>query len=141
MLGELQELTEELTRRYPWQDAQATWFVLTGEVPGAPPVKTSYRLPSSIHHIDATIILEMAPWVPIGTACKALHSAQRRALWNRNNQQIGEKNLKPLRFVLERTEPTGLLREGKDEAPDSVWMTTDELTANLGYEKVPESLG
>jgi len=137
VLGELHELSNRLTRSYPWQGVEATWFVLTGEVPAAPPLRTKYRLHSGMHHTDATITLEVAPWVPEKLVCKAFRDMQRRVL-GRNNQPIRDKNLKLLRFVLERTEPIGLLKEGEADVSDSDWIATDTLIAQLRYEKVPE---
>ncbi len=44
VLGELQQLSSNLTERFPWGQAQPTWFVLTGEPPLVPPVKARYTL-------------------------------------------------------------------------------------------------
>ncbi len=137
VLGELHKLTQKLTKRYPWQDAQATWFVLTGTIPAAPPLKIRYRVNRGTNVTNGAITLEAAPWVPAKIVYRAFRGAQRRVLVG-DNQPISEKNLKLFRFVTERIDPVGLLKERHTDVPDSDWMTTEELVANLRYAKVPK---
>ena len=42
-LHELDKLARWLARRFPWREAEAAWFVLTGAAPWVPPVRADYE--------------------------------------------------------------------------------------------------
>jgi len=138
LLGELREAGEKLSKRYRWQSAQAVWFVLTGEIPAVPSLTVIRSFPTSMYHRDTLITVEASPWVSSRTVERAFRKAQIKTLGSSGGRPPGEKNLKLLRFVMERTEPLGLLKEGKrpPDAPEG--MTELELVTNLRYMKVPK---
>jgi hypothetical protein len=135
VLDRLRKLSGSLAAGYLWQEAQATWFVLTGTVPAVPPVRAWRQPKVHMRYSYDTITLEVATWVPPQVVQAAFREA-RRQLWGKKhkNRPIGEKNLKLLRFVLKRTDPIGRLKEERE--PDPIW-TTEEIMASMGYEKRP----
>src|SRR5215204_7297643 len=121
-LEKLRRVSEKLAERYLWQGAQATMFVLTGEIPAHPPLRVSYERKGAgvgskaVKVSQGVVTLEIAPWVSAKTVDRAYRSAQRRIL-RRDNRLMGEKNLKLFRFVTARLEPTGLFEDGEPQFP------------------------
>jgi hypothetical protein len=143
LLEKLLRLREKLAKRYLWQGAQATMFVLTGEIPARSPLRVSYEWKSAgwggnaLKASQGVLTLEVAPWVSANTVSRAYKSAQRRIL-QRNNRSIKEKNLRLFRFVTERLEPTGRFEDGKPRVPPGEeGDTKDDLIAYGAYEKKP----
>ena len=143
LLDKLRRLSEKLAQRYFWQDAQATMFVLTGEIPARPSLQVSYKQKNAgvgskaLKVSQGMVILEIAPWVSAKTVERAYRSAQKRIL-RRHNRPIKEKNLRLFRFVTERLEPTGLYEDGGPRfPPGEEGDTEDELIAYGAYEKKP----
>lgn len=142
LLDELRGWSEKLAKRYCWHPAQATMFVLTGEIPACPSLKTWYEPKRSMGGIHASIFqgvvtLEIAPWMSAKTVHRAYRDIQRRVLRG-DNRPIKEKNLRLLRFVMERLEPAGLLEEGEPPKDAEDWMIEPELVAYGCYEKKPK---
>lgn len=138
LLGELRKLGEKLSERYRWQPAQAVWFVLTGEIPAIPALTVTRSFPSSMYHSDTLITVEASPWVSSKTVERAFRKAQIKTLGSSGGRPPSEKNLKLLRFVIERIEHLGTFEEGKmpPEAPDH--MVGLELVAQYPwYRKMP----
>ncbi|MGF1472111.1 MAG: hypothetical protein ACFB50_10270 [Rubrobacteraceae bacterium] len=129
VLGELALIAERLTGNFPWQEAQATHFVLTGRVPSVPPVRINYRLEEDFteerrHYKRGVITLTVSSWVSAETIQRAYKDVQRRVREQRTkNQPVGEKRLKLLRFVLERIDSAELARK--------TLASRGELSANL----------
>jgi hypothetical protein len=137
LLGELRELGEKLGERYRWQQAQAVWFVLTGEIPAVPALQTFRQFKSSMApHQDCLITVEASPWVSSKAVERAFRKAQIKTLGSGGGRPPGEKNLRLFRFVVERIEPLGLLGEPLPDAPEH--MVELELVANHWYMKTPE---
>jgi hypothetical protein len=143
VLDKLRRLSEKLAKRYLWQGAQATMFVLTGEIPARSPLRVSYEWKGAgvggraLKASQGVVTLEVAPWVSAKTVERAYRSAQRRIL-GRHNRPIQEKNLKLFRFVTKRLEPTGLFEDGEPRfPPGEEWMIEDELIAHGAFEKRP----
>jgi hypothetical protein len=143
LLEELRRLSEKLAKRYLWEDAQATMFVLSGEIPARPPLRVSYEWKGAgvgsraLQASQGVVTLEVAPWVSAKTLHRAYRIAQKRIL-DHDNRHIMEKNLKLFRFVTERLEPTGLLEHGKPQPPPGEeWMTEDESIKHGTFEKKP----
>jgi hypothetical protein len=91
-------------------------------------------------HMDNLITLVVSPWISARTVYEALRRAQQQELgrsWG--GRPFSKKNLKLFRFVNERTDPIGLLREGRTDVPDSEWMVEDELVVHGRYTKAPPS--
>jgi hypothetical protein len=91
-----------------------------------------------MYHFDTLITVEASPWVSSKTVERAFRKAQIKTLGSGGGRRTGEKNLKLLRFVVERMEPLGMLEEGKrpSRAPES--MAELELVTQLWYMKAPK---
>jgi hypothetical protein len=144
LLEELLRLSKKLAKRYLWESAQATMFVLTGEIPARPPLRVSYEWKGAgvgskaLKASQGVVTLEVAPWVSAKSVHRAFREAQSRIL-NRDNRPIKEKNLRLFRFVTERLEPTGLLEDGGPQLPPGEeGMTEDELIVHGAFEKRPK---
>lgn len=96
--------------RYPWELADATWFVLTGEVPAMPPARGQYKVKRGNHYAYGQITLTVMPWVPAKTVSELYRKVQRQALGG-DNQPLKEKALNLVRFVMEHVYPVGLSSE------------------------------
>jgi hypothetical protein len=138
LLGERKEAGEKLSYRYRWQQAQAVWFVLTGEIPAVPALTVIRSFPSSMYHSDTLITIEAAPWVSSKTIEKAFRKAQIKSMGTKGNRRPSEKNLRLFRFIIERIEPLGLFEKGKRPPGAPEGMVELELVTNLQYMKVPE---
>jgi hypothetical protein len=140
-LEKLRRVSEKLAERYLWQGAQATMFVLTGEIPARLPLRVSYERKGAgvgskaVKVSQGVVTLEVAPWVSAKTVHRAFRVAQSRIL-GRDNRHIKEKNLKLFRFVTERLEPTGLFEDGEPRfPPGEEGMIEDELVRHGAFEK------
>jgi hypothetical protein len=141
LLGELKEVGEKLHKRYRWHTAEAVWFVLTGETPAVPALTVTRYFPSSMNHHpdrDVLITIEASPWISSGSVARAFRKSQIETLGSSAGSSPGEKNLKLLRFVIEHTDPLGMLEAGSrlPKTPDH--RRELELITNLQYVKVPE---
>jgi hypothetical protein len=90
LLAELQKVGEELAKRYPWQVAAATRFVLTGEPPGMPPL--TGRIVSggfTEYGYDPAIIMEVASHVAADTV-KKFYLQMQHASGGRAQQQTAK---------------------------------------------------
>lgn len=81
---------------YPWGEADAARFVLTGETPTVPPLKLAYN-PNRDSYA-----LEIQPWTSKG-ALGAAH----RAIHGRNQRPLERNTLTLLGFVGEHTDQYG----------------------------------
>jgi hypothetical protein len=112
VVGILRKLSKELTKAHPWDSDEATWFVLTGEVPIVRPIlgrtNSSRVLGGNAY---TTISLTVQPWVPPETVEAAYRHVQKRVIGG-GSGRVGEKNLNLLRFVTERAASDGNLPEG-----------------------------
>jgi hypothetical protein len=90
VLGDLQKLASRLARRYQWQEAQATWFVLTDMTPWVSPVR--WRLNNHLTPFFArpTIELVVEPWWPARRLMETYWRLQRQLGITRG---LGEKTL------------------------------------------------
>lgn len=107
ILGELARVSSRLIEHFPWQEAQATWLVLTGQPPAVPPVRVRYRLEEDNigeerHYKHGVVTLTVTPWVSERTLRQAYRDIQSRILGTTNNRQLGTKRLRLLRFVTEQ---------------------------------------
>ena len=143
LLGELREVGEKLHKRYRWHPAEAVWFVLTGETPTVPALTVTRYFPSTMYHHpdrDVLITIEASPWISSRSVARAFRKAQIKTLGGGAGSSPSEKNLKLLRFVIERMDPLGMLEAGSrlPKTPEKGKPTELELITNLQYVKVPE---
>jgi hypothetical protein len=90
----LGDLSRWLTTRYPWEQKDAAWFVLTNEPPDI------LSLAFSWYPTRHTFTLTFAPWISEDTILKAY-----RSVYKGDAKLSTEKSLAVLRFVDEHTSP------------------------------------
>jgi hypothetical protein len=98
LLDQVRRVSERLARRYGWEEAEATHFILTGEHPTIPPLKGRPGVRS--------VTLEIAPYVSSQTVSRVYLQLQHQAGYNR---QHTAKGARVLRFVLEQVKTEGML--------------------------------
>jgi hypothetical protein len=81
VLEGLRILSNYLAAEYPWQEAQATWFVLTGEPPALPAATGRVSRGSAAPYAEITMTVQ--PWVPADTVRKFYGQLQGRMLTSR----------------------------------------------------------
>jgi hypothetical protein len=115
VLGDLHELVSRLIRRYPWEESDAVWFVLTGETPWVAPLTWQFR--GTGGGLDSwsygRITLRVEPWVP-AQIVKQVYSSVQHQLLGKDNKRIGEKNRELFRFVIGRMGPGGSLPKARE---------------------------
>jgi hypothetical protein len=144
VLGELQRLASRLTEQFPWQEAQATWFVLTGEPPLVSPVKTRYTWrPAKAHlHPDDTrrftygeVTISATPWVSEEIVAWAYYNLQSRILPGEQNRPLGRRRLEVLRFVLQRENPLRLTRSRRRRIGKELVEAWNRMHPHWSYDK------
>jgi hypothetical protein len=123
VLGELQRRSSRLTEQFPWREAQATWFILTGEPPLVPPVEVRYTSRPARVHLKPSgdterfgygeVNISAAHWVSEQIVAEVFFNLQQRILPGEQNRTLGWRRLELLRFVLERENPVELTRASR----------------------------
>jgi hypothetical protein len=146
LLESLRGLSERLAQWYRWEPAQATMFVLTGEIPAVPALKvgTSVKHVAELYpaktatpeYIDATITIVASPWVSEERVKNHYRKAKIEVMGTSGGKPSSRKNLKLFRFVTERVDPTitrghtkmpngkTLVSEWNEAYPDWAYMTS-----------------
>lgn len=130
VLGDLRARTRRLIRRYPWQESEAVWFILTGETPWVAPVSFQGRGVGS----ETTglfgrqfVTIKAEPWISEETVRRTYREAQVRMLQG-DNRPAKDKQLALFRFVSSRTDPFTLYGKERARAAKelvSVWDRTN----------------
>ena len=125
VLGELHKIVSSLIQRYPWEEKDAVWFVLTGETPPVAPLTWQARWFGSGVWEDSFsygfVTLKIEPWVDPKLVWKVYGDIQRGLRNGRRNRRLGSKSLELLLFVNERVDVAALSRaERREEAPKLV---------------------
>src|SRR5215208_2501633 len=112
VLEGLRILSNYLAAEYPWQEGQATWFVLTGEPPALPAATGRVSRGSAAPYAEITMTVQ--PWVPADTVRKFYGQLQGRVLISRP-RALSERNLAVFRFIVGQQE----VKPYSDDAPAS----------------------
>lgn len=99
--GELTRLAEFLSKSFAWTPAQATTFVVTGEVPLIKPISGGTRRWLPDFGSYATIQIEVAPWLSKDTVQRAYRVMQDLS-FRRSNRMPGERSVQLVTFVASR---------------------------------------
>jgi hypothetical protein len=114
VLGDLYDMVSSLIQRYPWEEPDAVWFVLTGETPQVEPFTWQFRgLGSGIGEDSfryGFVTLKIEPWVDPKLVWKVYSDIQRGLRNGRRVRRLGPKSLELLRFVNERINAANLSR-------------------------------
>jgi hypothetical protein len=125
VLGVLYDIVGRLVQRYPWDETDGVWFVLTGQTPHVAPLTWQARWFSvGIPEDSFTygfVTLKIEPWVDPKLVWKVYTEIQRGLRKGRRNRQLGDKSLELLRFVNEQANVSTLTRsERRKVAPELV---------------------
>jgi hypothetical protein len=101
VLEGLRTLSNYLAAEYPWQEEQATWFVLTGEPP--PLSAATARVSRGSAAPYAEIVMTVQPWVPADTVRKFYGQLQEQVRTSRP-RALSERNLAVFRFIVGQQE-------------------------------------
>ena len=115
VLGDLYDKVSRLIQRYPWEEPDAVWFVLTGETPWVAPLTWQFRATGPGHDLWSygCITLKVEPWVSASVVERVYSDLQHRLL-GKDNKRVGEKNRELFRFVIGRMRPDGSLPKARE---------------------------
>jgi len=112
VLGALYDEVSRLIQRYPWEEPDAVWFLLTGETPWVVPLTWQFRGVSSGIGEDSFgygfITLKIEYWMSPEVVQRIYSDIQRGLHGERRARRLEEKSLKLLRFVTEGMDPLTL---------------------------------
>lgn len=111
VLDELRRAAVALARKYPWSEADAGWFVMTGKVPLVPAMRVDFedgavRLPLDHRHLR--VRLSVQPWVS-GATVRRIYEHFRRAVYKRGSRPLGPRGITLFGFVEGRRSKRGQL--------------------------------
>ena len=101
VLGIVAQLARELSKHYLWDEAEATWFVLTDEAPRTPCFRASQEGGGRNDHYHVRLNLSIYLWVSAKTVMRAFRQWQREHL-GKENRHISVERLAMCDFVYER---------------------------------------
>ena len=144
-LGALHRAAGELIQRYPWEEPDAVWFLLTAEVPWVVPVTWQARwfggeqTISSFREEEDTfsygfITLKAAPWVSPETVQQIFREALRNLRGEHRSRRLEDKSLKLLQFVYERVNVADLSRKERRKLGPELVAAWDEENPKHRYE-------
>jgi hypothetical protein len=114
VLGDLHNKVSRLIKRYPWEELDAVWFVLTDETPWVAPLTWQFR---GIGEDDSWrygyITLKVEPWVSASVVARVYSDLQHQLL-GKDNKRVGEKNRELFCFVIARMKPDGSLPKARE---------------------------
>ena len=115
VLGDLHNKVSRLVKRYPWEELDAVWFVLTGKTPWVAPLTWQFRGTGS--PLDSWsygyITLKVEPWVSASVVARVYSDLQHQLL-GKDNKRVGEKNRELFRFVISRMTSDGSLPKARE---------------------------
>ena len=97
-----------LARRFPWQQQQAAWFVLTDVVPTVSPLRLSVVRQATRDHIHFRVVLEVEPWASADAVQRAYRRAQRDVIGG-DNRPLGPRSLALFRYLTSQMDSDGIL--------------------------------
>ena len=126
VLGDLRARVHKLILRYPWQEPEAAWFVLTGETPWVAPVTLQARGVGTGDVFQRQFVtMKVEPWISEETVRRTYREAQVRMLRG-DNRPAKSKQLDLFRFVSGRTDPSTLYGRERAKAAKTLVPEWDQ---------------
>jgi hypothetical protein len=115
VLGDLHDKVARLIKRYPWEEPDVVWYVLTGETPWVAPLTWQFRGTGSPLDLWSYgyITLKVEPWVS-ASVVERVYSDLQHQLLGKDNKRVGKKNRELLRFVISRMKSDGSLPKARE---------------------------
>jgi len=101
VLDEVRRLSQALEKQFPWNEPEATLYVLTGKPPFIPPIYFEPETPRLGHYAHTRLKLSVEPWVSTATVTR-VYAHLKNATYERQSRALSEKNLRLFRFVTSR---------------------------------------
>ena len=138
VLGNLHDIVSRLIQRYPWEEQDAVWFVLTGETPPVAPLTWQARWFGSGTWEDSFsygfITLKIEPWIDPKLVWKVYSDIQRGLRNGRRNRRLGSKSLDLLQFVNDRVNVASLSRAERREVAPRLVAAWDRAYPDDSYD-------
>jgi len=103
VLDELRRISARLARVYPWEEAEASRYILTGEPPRVPAVVGRLHVRRDRATTYGTITLTVQPWVPADVVYSFYRDMRQNAFAG-SHQTISERKIAVFRFVMAQHE-------------------------------------
>jgi hypothetical protein len=103
VLDELRWRSVRLTRVYPWEEAAASRFILTGKIPKMPAVVGRLSASRGPTYTYGTITLTVQPWVPAKVVYRFYREMRQGAFAGRH-RTVSERKIAVFRFVMSQHE-------------------------------------
>jgi hypothetical protein len=87
-LDDVRRISSELAKRYMWRPADAAMFVVTGNPPPMPPIRSGFRAHDYAGAERAIITLEIEPWTSVETVTR-VYLARQQELSPRRRRGLG----------------------------------------------------
>ena len=115
VLGDLHDKVARLIKRYPWEEPDVVWYVLTGETPWVAPLTWQFRGTGSPLDLWSYgyITLKVEPWLS-ASVVERVYSDLQHQLLGKDNKRVGKKNRELLRFVISRMKSDGSLPKARE---------------------------
>jgi hypothetical protein len=137
VLGDLYDKVTHLIKRYPWEEPDAVWFVLTGETPQVAPFTWQARWFGSGIEEDSFsygfVTLKIEPWVDPKLVWRVYSDIQRGLRGDRRNRRLEPKTLALLRFVNERVDVANLSRSERRQCAPQLVAAWDRENPDDSY--------
>jgi hypothetical protein len=137
VLGDLHDKVTHLIKRYPWEEPDAVWFVLTGETPHVAPFTWQARWFGSGIEEDSLsygfVTLKIEPWVDPNLVWRVYSDIQRGLRGGRRNRRLEPKTLELLRFVNERVDVANLSRSERRQCAPQLVVAWDRENPDDSY--------
>jgi hypothetical protein len=98
VLAEVQKLASELAAAYLWHEADAAWFILSGEAPSTPCFRVEVRQGTGADNRQVRLNLSVQPWVSAKTVNRVYRHYQQIIL-GRENRHPKVESLRFMDFV------------------------------------------
>jgi hypothetical protein len=103
VLDELRWRSVRLTRVYPWEEAEASRFILTGKIPKLPAVVGRLSASRDSSYTYGTITLTVQPWVPAKVIYRFYRDMRQGAFAGRH-RSVSQRKISVFRFVISQYE-------------------------------------
>jgi hypothetical protein len=146
VLGDLRQVSVDLAQRLHWEEADATWFVLTGKTPYVSAIEVRAKGNLGTLFNRQQIVLTADTWVPETEVIQAYRNA-RRKLQSRRQRQPASRNLAVFEFLISTTgggQPeqswAKLMDRWNEHCPRPEWRYTDRWRFCRDFNRVRDTV-